>query len=166
MKNVALFILTIISMAVISCGQTQTDETDSSAQEELQILNPYTEEGVDSSVIAKMGHLEFVDTLHDFGNLDEGQVVEWDADYTNTGKGDILIQYARSSCGCTVPEHDRKPIKPGQKGSLKITFDSAGKQGAVEKQVTVETNGFPNTYTITIRANVTPAKSNSQNNTI
>ncbi len=157
----------LATMTLVHLGACQSDApADVSQEEEIQILNPYTEDGVDSSIVAKMGHLSFTDTVHDFGTLTEGQVVEWDAEYTNTGKGSIVIQYAKSTCGCTVPEHDREPIAPGQSGSMQISFNSTGKSGAVTKEVTVETSGFPNTYILTIKANVIASNNPTPNNNL
>ncbi len=159
------YALAMILLSQLSACQSDAP-ADVSEDDEIQILNPYTEDGIDSSIVAKMGHLSFADTVHDFGTLTEGQVVQWEAEYTNTGKGSILIQYAKSTCGCTVPEHDREPIAPGESGSMQISFDSAGKSGAVTKEVTVETTGFPNTYILKIKANVIASKNPPTNNNL
>ncbi len=153
MKFLYFLSIAILCSSIISCSTTDDTDTEE-VSDSVKILNPYTEEGIDSSIIAQMGSLSFVDTFHDFGTILGDQVVEWDAEYTNTGSGDVLIQYARSTCGCTVPNYKKEPIKPGESGLLKITFDASGKQGIVDKAVTIETNGFPNTYTLNIRATI------------
>ena len=40
---------------------------------------------------------------HDFGTINEGEVVETVFTLTNTGSSDLIILNARGSCGCTVP---------------------------------------------------------------
>jgi len=31
----------------------------------------------------------------------------------------------KTSCGCTIPEWPRKPVKPGAKGEIKVKYDAA-----------------------------------------
>ncbi len=149
MKSLAVIFLSISLISIYSCSDTEEATADP-----VNIQNPYTENGIDSSVLQNMGQLSFADTAHDFGNIREGEVVEWDLDYHNIGEGNIVIQSAFATCGCTVPEYSREPLAPGDTASLKIKFDSAEKQGHVEKVVTIETNGHPATYHLKIRANV------------
>jgi hypothetical protein len=73
--------------------------------------------------------ITFEKNKHDFGTLVEGEVVEYNFKFTNTGDADLLIVKAAASCGCTVPDYPRELIKPGGTGSLKVKFDSGGKSG-------------------------------------
>ena len=38
----------------------------------------------------------------------------------NTGDVPLLIKDISASCGCTVPEWDKKPIKPGETTEIKV----------------------------------------------
>ena len=58
----------------------------------------------------------------------------------NTGNKNLLIARAFGSCGCTVPEYPKDPVKPGDTASIAVTFNSAGKQGEQHKNVTVVCN--------------------------
>jgi hypothetical protein len=41
-----------------------------------------------------------------------------------------------------VPEYTKDPIQPGQKGSIKVTYNGTGKfPGHFKKSITVRTNG-------------------------
>lgn len=62
--------------------------------------------------------------------------------FTNETHGDVLINSARSSCFCTVPQLPETPwrIAPGTNGSIEVFMDLAGKQGTVEKPVYVQTS--------------------------
>ncbi len=93
---------------------------------------------------------------HDFGTINEGDKVAHTFVVKNTGKTDLLIVHAQPSCGCTVPEWTKEPIKPGQTGELKIVFDSAGKPGQQNKQITLQTNTASGHEVIRFKANVTP----------
>ena len=61
--------------------------------------------------------------------------------FTNTGKAPLVINEVVASCGCTVPMYDKRPIAPGQKGSINITYNGQGKfPGHFKKSITVRTN--------------------------
>ena len=53
---------------------------------------------------AELPQLSFATESHDFGTIKEGDVVETEFKFTNTGKGPLIISSAQGSCGCTVPE--------------------------------------------------------------
>ena len=38
--------------------------------------------------------------------------------FTNVGNAPLVINEVIASCGCTIPKYDRRPIAPGQKGSI------------------------------------------------
>lgn len=107
---------------------------------------------VDSSLPA--GKLLFSDTVHHFGQLNEGEKVQYQFEMTNIGSEEIIITRAEGSCGCTVPEYEQKPLPPGQKSYMLVTFDSQGKGGHNEKHVKIKTNGIPSEYKLTILADV------------
>ncbi len=59
--------------------------------------------------------------------------------FTNTGNQPLMITNAKGSCGCTVPEWPKEPIRPGGEGVIKIKYDT-GRSGMISKTVTVTTN--------------------------
>ncbi|SIN98866.1 DUF1573 domain-containing protein [Chitinophaga niabensis] len=88
--------------------------------------------------------MTFEKQLHDFGNVTEGEVVEYSFKFTNTGEKDLLINNAEASCGCTVPEWPKEPIKPGESGYMKVKFDSKGRpEGHTEKELYIQANTNP-----------------------
>ncbi|WP_081694199.1 DUF1573 domain-containing protein [Flavobacterium suncheonense] len=100
--------------------------------------------------------IKFNETEHDFGTINEGDKVETTFSITNEGKADLIIINAQGSCGCTVPEWPKEPIKPGASADMKVTFNSSGKTGQQQKTVTLTTNTAEGTEKVTIKANVTP----------
>lgn len=84
--------------------------------------------------------LTFEEKVHNFGEITAGEKVEYSFKFTNTGTSPLLIEDAISSCGCTVPEWPKEPIKPGQSGYMKVVFDSHGKSGYTEKEISVKIN--------------------------
>jgi hypothetical protein len=98
--------------------------------------------------------ITFTETDHDFGRIIEGETVSYSFNFTNTGKSDLIIAEVSTSCGCTVPSYPTTPIKPGEKGAVKIAFNSNGRRGYQSKNVLVTSNTQPNTNVIRIRAQV------------
>jgi hypothetical protein len=94
--------------------------------------------------------------VHDFGTINEGDMVETEFLVTNDGEVDLIISDAKGSCGCTVPEPPKEPIKPGASAPIKVTFNSQGKPGEQKKTVTLTTNTEKGYETFEIKANVTP----------
>lgn len=92
----------------------------------------------------------------DFGVINEGDKVEHIFKFKNLGKTDLLVVNAQASCGCTVPEWTKQPIKPGDFGEVKIIFNSTGKPGEQRKAVTLTTNTESGREVINFKANVTP----------
>jgi uncharacterized cupredoxin-like copper-binding protein len=60
--------------------------------------------------------------------------------YTNKGKVPVKITSVKSSCGCTVPELQKKELAPGEKGELTATFTIGGRTGTQVKNVMVQTD--------------------------
>jgi hypothetical protein len=75
-----------------------------------------------------------------FGTIKQGDSVNHEFEFVNNGKEDLIITNATGSCGCTVPQYPKEAIKKGSKGSIKVTFNSAGKMGMQDKTVTITSN--------------------------
>ncbi|MBR0037443.1 MAG: DUF1573 domain-containing protein [Bacteroidales bacterium] len=105
-------------------------------------------------VLLASGQLTFTKTSHDFGTISEK---DGDAtvtfEFKNTGDAPILILRAASSCGCTVPEYPKKPIRPGESGEIKVTYHAKGRPGPFQKSVQIVDNTDSKTQ-VTIRGNV------------
>lgn len=86
--------------------------------------------------------IRFDKISHDFGKFSEKQpVVSCVFTFTNVGDAPLVVNQAIASCGCTVPEYTKKPIPPGEKGELKVTYNGTGKfPGRFKKSITVRTN--------------------------
>lgn len=98
--------------------------------------------------------MDFEKTEHDFGTIAQGENVSHIFKFTNTGKTDLLIANAKGSCGCTVPEYPRTPIKPGESGEMKVTFSSAGRNGMQSKTVDITTNTALGQQQLLIKASI------------
>ena len=94
---------------------------------------------------------------HNFGTIKQGASVTYEFKFTNPGKDPLIITDARGSCGCTVPEWPKEPIKKGQSGVIKVTFNSAGKMGSQDKTVTITSNAKTATKVLHMKGTVEAA---------
>jgi hypothetical protein len=87
--------------------------------------------------------MKFEKDSHDFGKIKQGDKVNYDFKFTNTGKSPLIISEAHATCGCTIPQWPKTPVKPGESALIQVTFNSAGKTGLQDKQITVTANTVP-----------------------
>lgn len=78
---------------------------------------------------------------HDYGTIKKGADPYCEFQLTNTGKQALIITEAHGSCGCTVPEYTKEPIKPGQTVTIKVRYDT-NRIGPFEKTVTMTFQGI------------------------
>ena len=155
MKNLFLSTLAIATLTLVSCGGTETKKTASEAAAPAAPAASALQASA-SKAISNAPVMSFDKGIHDFGVIQEGSRVETVFMFTNTGKSDLIIQDARGSCGCTVPEFPKNlPIAPGATGEIRVSFDSSNKPNLQQKTVTITTNTDTGRETIRIKAMVT-----------
>jgi len=121
------------------------------------IRNPVSaNEPLDTVNVAKM---TFEEPRFDFGEVQEGEVVEHVFEFTNTGQSPLIINSARSTCGCTVPEWPKEPIPPGESGVINVRFNTKNKKNKQTKPVTITANTYPTTTKVFVTGFVNPAES-------
>ena len=140
-------------LILASCSSKNNSEVPENAINTDVINNPAT---ASKSVDPKdnVPVYEFVSEEHDFGEIIQGESVSFAFKFKNTGKGDLVIRSANGSCGCTVPEFPKDPVKPGESGIINVTFNSEGREGLQTKTVTLIANTIPNTHVLAIKGNV------------
>jgi hypothetical protein len=121
------------------------------------IENPNTASG--KGDLSKLPQFKFEEESHDFGKILQGESVSYSFKFRNAGKSDLIISDVSTSCGCAVPSFPKTPIRPGEAGSIKVTFNSAGKRGFQNKNIVIVANTQPNTFVLRIKAEVTMAGS-------
>ncbi len=100
--------------------------------------------------------VKFDRLVHDFGTVNEGDIVETTFKITNTGETDLIITKAKASCGCTVPTWPKYPIKPNETAEIGVKFNTSGKKNKQSKTVTLTTNTENGSERVTISGMVTP----------
>lgn len=100
--------------------------------------------------------VQIIDSAYNYGKVTDGEKVEYNYRFKNTGTNPLVIIKATSSCGCTVPERPEKPVMPGEIGFIKVVFDSKGKVGITNKAITVVSNANPTFPDLFLRGEVLP----------
>lgn len=113
--------------------------------------NPYTD--TDSS---NRTTIQWLDSQElDLGKIHEGEKVEVQFRFKNTGQKPLVISRVWAQCGCTVPETPKEPYAPGQVGVIKALFDSHGRGGSLNvKEVYVNANTDPVTNVLVFKVDV------------
>jgi hypothetical protein len=116
--------------------------------------------GLFTLVSFSQGNSEF---KFDTETIDYGKIV-LDSDgtriftFTNIGSEPLIIDRIQSSCGCTVPEKPEKPIMPGEKGEIKVSYDTK-RLGGFSKSITIYSNAKNERKIIRIKGYVEKQKS-------
>lgn len=116
--------------------------------------------GMTTAMAQKPAEIKFDKLTHNFGSFSEkNPVVTCTFTYTNVGDQPLIVNQAVASCGCTVPEYTKTPVKPGEKGEIKVTYNGTGKfPGHFKKSITVRTNGAVEMTRLYIEGDMTEAK--------
>ena len=80
----------------------------------------------------------------------EGDKVEYDFRFTNTGEAPLIISEVKASCGCTTPDWPKSVIKAGESNAVKVVYNSKGHPGEFNKGIVVTANTYPNQTTLKI----------------
>lgn len=102
--------------------------------------------------------ITFLEKSHDFGDIPQGQKVEYVFKFKNSGTQPLVISDVITTCQCTAKQWNKEPVMPGNSGEITVSFDSAGKMGIQNKVVTVQSNATNSTERVSIRVNVVPVK--------
>ena len=146
MKNIVL--IAILGVGFIACNEDASSKIDTSKQKKQAEVSL---DQVDTQTDAKM---EFEEIEWNFGEIKQGESVEYAFNFTNTGSDPLIITSAKGSCGCTVPVWPREPVAPGESGVIDVKFNSKGKKGKQNKRVTLITNMVPSQKVLTVKGQV------------
>lgn len=112
---------------------------------------------IGASTVIGQPRLVFSPDDWDFGSVREA---EGPVSHTFTGEnqGDepAVILDVVTSCGCTVPVFSRKPILPGEKTRITVTFDPANRPGTFSKELGVYSTERRKLASLTVRGEVEP----------
>ncbi|MDR1339244.1 MAG: DUF1573 domain-containing protein [Prevotellaceae bacterium] len=107
--------------------------------------------------------ISFEKKKHDFGeiNFNQDSVVQATFTFMNKGSSPLVIHKVTASCGCTTPEWTTSPVKQGDKGFIKVTFNSKGYTGKFSKSIFVSSNATKDVEILRIEGEVVTDKQKS-----
>lgn len=73
------------------------------------------------------------------GSHRRGVEVKYEISFKNVGDQDLLITNVQTTCGCSSALASNDPVKPGESGTIKFTYNGQG-MGSVTKVVVITTN--------------------------
>lgn len=101
--------------------------------------------------------ITFQEDMYDFGDLPYDGNGYHTFIFENTGNEPLVLGEVKGSCSCTVPEWTRTPIAPGEKGEIRVKYDTK-RVGAINKSVSINSNAVNTPMkVIRIQGNVLPA---------
>jgi len=99
--------------------------------------------------------MTFEKTIHDFGEIPfKGEPLTTEFKFTNTGDAPLVIIRTQLSCTCLEAEYPRKPVAPGESGTIKVTYTAKKETGEFQNTVKIVTNSEVKTHTLFIDCTV------------
>jgi hypothetical protein len=95
--------------------------------------------------------LSFSESQFQFPDTISGPTLSHDFHFTNKGKTPLVFTDYKVACTCTKVIFPKKPILPGQKGKLTVTFDTKGKQYWQNRIIEIYANSKKNPTKIRIK---------------
>ena len=88
---------------------------------------------------SEKAEFKFNEEKHDFGKIPQGTPVTTVFEFTNIGKEPLILTEVKPTCGCTIADYTKTPVKSGEKGVIKITFSAAAAM-PFNKTIVVKSN--------------------------
>ncbi len=99
----------------------------------------------------KPAEFKFEAETHNFGKIPLNKPAVYTFNFTNTGDLPLIISKIETTCGCTVGEYTKTPVKSGEKGFVKVTMTPAGVALPFNKAITVSSNARTTTKVLYVK---------------
>ncbi len=90
--------------------------------------------------MAQSAEFKVEESTFKFDDVTEGPVLKHDFIIENTGKVPLVISSYQVTCDCTSAEFPDKPILPGEKGVITVSFKTKGTYYYQDRTVEFKTN--------------------------
>lgn len=107
--------------------------------------------GITAKAQTKPAEFKFDTEVHDFGSIPLNKPVVFTFNFTNTGDAPLIISKVETTCGCTVPDYTKTPIKKGEQGFVKVTLTPTGPALPFNKGITLTSNARTTTKVLVIK---------------
>lgn len=102
---------------------------------------------------SKTPEIHFLDIDSDWGNIVSTEDAKKYMVFENIGTSDLYIEKITTSCGCTVAQWNKRAIKPFQKDSILVEYNTKN-LGEFVREIMVFYNGESSPKHIFITGNV------------
>jgi hypothetical protein len=147
MKTISIFVL-ISLFAISAMAQRISDLPQNKAAKQVRPVQ--TTQSVQT---ASQDSIIFDKLEHDYGTMEFGDDGNTVFTFTNKGKAPVVLSNVRASCGCTTPEWTKTPVGPGEKGEIKVKYNT-NLPGTFNKSITVTSNAANSTVMLRIKGQV------------
>ena len=93
----------------------------------LTAQNETAKKAIIEAAVAPAPKMKFDKRFEEFGKVKKGEKRETVYSFTNVGDADLVIDLI-SACDCTTTDYPIHTIAPGEKGEIKVVFDSTEKE--------------------------------------
>ena len=130
-------VLMISCLLVTGCQPSQEKSPEAAASQKV------ASEQIKAATVETAGQvpvLQVEKTVHDFGEMGPSASGKCEFAFKNVGTGTLKIDRVQSTCGCTVPQLEKKEYAPGESGVINVTFRAPSTKGNVNKHLYIVSN--------------------------
>ena len=99
--------------------------------------------------------ISFTQIKYDYGDIPFRGDGDCEFTFRNTGTTPLILNYVKSTCGCTIPDWPSEPIKAGEQGIIRVSYDPQI-VGAFNKSIYVYSNASNGVQCLYIIGQVKP----------
>ncbi len=162
-SNIKTILLTILTLSVFAIALVELSGVSEKALFNKYGIGKNASENTEQLDIQKRDEemkkmpkttIEVVETKYNFGAMKEGEKVRHTWIVKNAGTNPLFISNVQVSCGCTAPFFPKEPILPGKEAEVTLEFNSAGKEGHVDKNALIVANADNAPFSIGFSAEI------------
>ncbi|WP_432713481.1 DUF1573 domain-containing protein [Pedobacter sp.] len=105
----------------------------------------------------KPAEFKFDKETYNFGKIPSNKPATVEFTFTNIGDTPLIISNVETTCGCTVPEYTKTPIKKGETGVIKVTYNPTGAALPFSKSISLTSNAKTPTKVLYIKGETVSA---------
>lgn len=112
-----------------------------------------------TAAITNAQEFKFENELINYGKVTQGSNGVRVFEFTNIGDAPLIIKEIKSSCGCAIPKKPERPIMPGEKSQISVSYDT-NRPGSFSKAITIFSNAKKERKSLKIKGYVMLNKKN------
>jgi hypothetical protein len=97
--------------------------------------------------------IQWEKTTYDFGKIVKNSPAVVEFEFKNKSMIPLVINSVRPTCGCTVADYPREPVKPGKSAKITVRYNTRS-VGHFTKSIIVSTNASEGETRLIIKGEV------------